>query len=281
MKPFIKWAGGKTQLWDRIWERTPNKFETYYEPFLGGGAVLFNLRPEKAVINDINPYLINTYKQLQKDSRRIIREVNKLDRPPCNQEYYLDIRKHYNEKIEKQELDEEMAALLIWINKHCFNGLYRVNKKGLFNVPFNGKETGKSIDEKNIMDIGYYLQNNDIKILCVDFEEACKGITEKDFVYFDSPYVPVSKTAAFTDYTKDGFTYDDHLRLAALYKSLADRGVRVMLSNHDVDLVHELYGDFTLEGTEVRRFINSDATKRKGKEVIITNYEYHERILQG
>lgn len=273
MEPFVKWAGGKRQLLDRIWERTPNKFDTYYEPFIGGGAVLFRLKPAKAVINDTNEQLINIYRQLKADPRAVIRAVNSLDRGPCDKEYYLKRREEYNEKIQNKELDAECAAYMIWINKHCFNGLYRVNNKGLFNVPYNNKQLGKSIDEANLMSIGYYLQEADVQIYCMDFEDVCKKIGKDDFVYFDSPYIPVSETASFTDYTKDGFTYDDHVRLSKLYKHLADNGVKCMLSNHDVDLVYELYDGFKIESTDVKRNINSNAKKRTGKEVIITNYE--------
>lgn len=273
MEPFVKWAGGKRQLLDKIWERTPNKYDTYYEPFIGGGAVLFHLKPAKAVINDTNEQLINVYRQLQKDPRAVIRKIKDLDRHTCDQEYYLSMRAEYNEKISEHELDADCAAYMIWINKHCFNGLYRVNGKGLFNVPWNKKQTGSSMDEANLMSIGYYLQNNNVTICCDDFETVCKDIKENDFVYFDSPYIPVSETASFTDYTKDGFTYDDHVRLSKLYKSLDEKNVKAMLSNHDVDLVYELYDGFKIESTDVKRNINSNAKKRTGKEVIITNYE--------
>ena len=275
MEPFVKWAGGKRQLLDRIWERTPNKFDTYYEPFIGGGAVLFHLKPERAVINDTNEQLINVYRQLKADPRAVIRQVYILDKGPCDKDYFLARREEYNRKIENKELDAECAAYMIWINKHCFNGLYRVNNKGFFNVPYNNKQIGKSIDEANLMSIGYYLQEADVQIYCKDFEEVCKDIKENDFVYFDSPYIPVSDTASFTDYTKDGFTYDDHVRLSKLYKSLDEKGVKCMLSNHDVDLVYELYDkeSFIIAQMDVKRNINSNAKKRRGKEVIITNYE--------
>lgn len=273
MEPFVKWAGGKRQLWNRIWDRTPNEFDTYYEPFAGGGAVLLNLQPPKAVISDTNEQLINVYRQLQKDARAVICKIKDLDKQICDQEYYLSMRAEYNEKISRKELDADCAAYMIWINKHCFNGLYRVNTKGLFNVPWNKKETGRSMDEDNLLAIGNYLKNNDIKILCDDFENVSKNIKEGDFVYFDSPYVPVSVTASFTDYTKDGFAYEDHVRLAELYKKLSAKNVKAMLSNHDVELVHELYAGFTIESLDVKRNINSDAKKRTGKEVIITNYE--------
>ncbi|MBD5487204.1 MAG: DNA adenine methylase [Lachnospiraceae bacterium] len=273
MGPFVKWAGGKNQLLDKLHNRVPNSYGTYYEPFIGGGALLLNERPKKAIISDVNEQLINIYLQLKADPRAVIREVKRLDEGICDKDYYLVTREAYNKKIQAHELDAECAALMIWINKHCFNGLYRVNGKGLFNVPYNNKQTGNSIDEANLMSIGYFLKNSNVDILCQDFEITCDSAQAGDFVYFDSPYIPVSETANFTDYTKDGFTYEDHVRLAELYKRLADRGVKVMLSNHDVPLVYELYDGFKIENVDVRRSINSDAKKRVGKEVIITNYE--------
>lgn len=273
MGPFVKWAGGKNQLLDKLHDRVPNSFGTYYEPFIGGGALLLSERPKEAVISDINESLINVYNQIRIDLRAVIKAVNAIDEGSCDKEYYYQIRERYNQKISDGELDAECAGMMIWVNKHCFNGLYRVNAKGLFNVPYNNKQTGKSVDEANIMNIGYYLQNSNIQILCQDFEKTCEAAKSGDFVYFDSPYIPVSETANFTDYTKDGFSYEDHVRLANLYKRLSDRGVKVMLSNHDVPLVYELYDGFKIENVDVKRNINSDAKKRTGKEVIITNYE--------
>lgn len=273
MGPFVKWAGGKNQLLEKLHDRIPRSYGTYYEPFIGGGAVLFNERPNRAVISDINEQLINIYIQLKKDPRAVIREVNRLDEGSCDKEYYLATREIYNKKIKAQELDAESAALMIWLNKHCFNGLYRVNGNGLFNVPYNNKQTGKSIDEANLMSIGYFLEHSHVEIFCQDFEETCETVQKGDFVYLDSPYIPVSDTANFTDYTKDGFTYEDHVRLAELYRKLDAAGVKVMLSNHDVPLVYELYEGFKIENVDVRRNINSDAKKRVGKEVIVMNYE--------
>ena len=273
MSPFVKWAGGKTQLLEKLHDRVPNRYGTYYEPFIGGGALLLYEKPKKAVICDVNEQLINIYRHLKNEPRDVIHVVNKLDKRTCDKEYYLKMREAYNSKISNHELDAECAGLMIWINKHCFNGLYRVNNKGLFNVPYNNRKSGKSVDEANLVNIGYYLENADIDIQCQDFEESCKDVKKGDFVYFDSPYIPVSETADFTDYTKDGFSYDDHVRLSKLYKRLDSIGAKVMLSNHDTPLVYELYEGFKIEQVDVKRFINSDASKRVGKEVIITNYE--------
>ena len=271
-KPFVKWAGGKTQLLDRLEAHIPKTYNRYYEPFIGGGALLLDLQPGKAVINDINEQVINVYKQLKIDAESVIAAVNELDSCACDKERYLSLRDTYNTKIRSRELTPESAALLIWINKHCFNGLYRVNSEGLFNVPYNGKTVGASIDAENLRNIGCYLRANDVEIRKGDFEAACVDVRTDDFVYFDSPYAPIGDMANFTDYTKEGFSLGDHKRLAALYRRLSDRGVKVMLSNHDVPLVHELYSGFTIESVDVRRAINRDASNRSGKEVIITNY---------
>ncbi len=272
MGPFVKWAGGKKQLLEKIRQRVPDSYGTYYEPFVGGGAVLFDLKPQKAVINDVNEQLINVYRQLKKNPREVISIINDYDNMACNKELYLKMREKYNQKIQQGVLDAECAGLMIWINKHCFNGLYRVNNKGLFNVPYNNKATGKSIDELNLMSIGFFLLESDVEIHCSDFEKVCENVKAGDFVYFDSPYLPVSETAYFTDYTKDGFSMEDHKRLAMLFRRLDALGAKVMLSNHNVDLVYELYDGYKIEAVDVRRSINSDASKRVGKEVIITNY---------
>lgn len=273
LSPFVKWAGGKKQLLDKLKARAPESFGTYYEPFIGGGAFLLDFQPKKAIINDVNEQLLNVYRQLKIDADAVIAIVQEYDAVECDTDYYLSVRDKYNGKITAHELDAECAALMIWINKHCFNGLYRVNSKGLFNVPYNNKAGGSSIDAENLRAIGRYLRGAEIEIRQGDFEIACEDVQPGDFVYFDSPYVPVSETANFTDYTKDGFSLEDHRRLAELFRKLDEKGVYVMLSNHNVPLVHELYSGFTIEAIDVRRSINRDASKRVGKEVIITNYK--------
>ena len=268
MSPVLKWAGGKTQLLDHIADSMPAEYNNYYEPFIGGAAVLFGVSPAQAFVNDVNEQLVNLYTQLKVAVDSVIAKVNEMDATPCTKELYYAIREQYNNKIASRDFDAECAALMIWINKHCFNGLYRVNSKGLFNVPYNGK----SIDESNIRAISEYLQNADITITCLDFERACDGVSSGDFVYFDSPYVPESITASFTDYTMDGFTLADHERLAALFRRLDGIGAKVMLSNNDVPLVRSLYDGYNIQSLDVKRMINRNASKRTGKEVLITNY---------
>lgn len=272
MTPVLKWAGGKTQLLEQIADRMPSEYNNYYEPFLGGAAVLFGISPARAFVNDGNEQLVNLYTQLKVAAESVIAKVNEMDAASCTKELYYAVRERYNAKIAGRELDAECAALMIWMNKHCFNGLYRVNRRGLFNVPYNNRAGGRSIDESNVRAISGYLRNADITITCLDFEEACGGAAAGDFIYFDSPYVPESATASFTDYTTDGFSLADHERLAALFQRLDGIGAKLMLSNNDVPLVRSLYKGYRIQSLDVKRMINRNANKRTGKEVLITNY---------
>ena len=270
--PFVKWAGGKRQLIPQIKERMPKQYNDYYEPFVGGGAVTFELLPANALINDINKALINAYKQIRNAPKVFMKAVNKLDEEMWEdgKEYYYSLREHYNDKLMKAEYDVELAALFVFINKHCFNGLYRVNGKGLFNVPYNNSRR-TSVDEGSIMEISKYLQG--ITITDGDFEEACKGAKKGDFVFIDSPYAPLNPTS-FEAYTKEGFDIESHKRLARLYDELTARGCFCMLTNHNTKLINELYGGkgYTIDVVSVKRMINSDASNRVGEEVIIYNY---------
>ncbi|WP_300529140.1 DNA adenine methylase [Peptacetobacter sp.] len=270
--PFLKWAGGKRQLLNQIKERMPKEYNDYYEPFIGGGAVLFELQPEEATINDINTSLINVYRQVKDNTEEFIELVKKLDSEMWEdgKEYYLDIREKYNDKLLKKEYDLELAALFTFMNKHCFNGLYRVNKKGLFNVPYN-KSRRTSIEEDAVRETAKYLKT--VNILEGDFEEACKGAKKGDFIFFDSPYAPLNPTS-FEAYTKEGFDVESHKRLAKLYDELTERGCYCMLTNHNTEFINELYSNkgYRIDVVSVKRMINSDASNRKGEEVIICNY---------
>lgn len=270
--PFVKWAGGKRQLLTQIKERMPEKYNNYFEPFVGGGAVTFALLPENALINDINKALINAYRQICNAPEVFLKAIKKLDNEMWEdgKEYYYFLREHYNDKLMKTEFDVELAALFVFINKHCFNGLYRVNGKGLFNVPYNNSRR-VSVDENLIMEISEYLQS--VKIMDGDFEVACKEAKGGDFVFIDSPYAPLNPTS-FESYTKEGFDIESHKRLAKLFDELTARGCYCMLTNHNTDLINELYGNkgYRIDIVSVKRMINSDASKRVGEEVIICNY---------
>lgn len=270
--PFVKWAGGKRQILSQIKERMPRKYNRYYEPFVGGGAVLFELLPQNAIINDINKALINSYRQICIAPREFLDYVNKLDKEMWEdgKEYYYSLRENYNDKLMKEEYDIELAALFVFINKHCFNGLYRVNGKGLFNVPYNNSRR-QSCDEKSIIEISKYLKC--VNILEGDFQVACREADRGDFVFIDSPYAPLNPTS-FESYTKEGFDIESHRRLANLYDELTARGCYCMLTNHNTDLIKELYGKkgYSIDTVSVKRMINSDASNRVGEEVIIYNY---------
>lgn len=270
--PFVKWAGGKRQLIPQIRERMPEKYNNYYEPFVGGGAVLFELQPANALINDINKALINTYNIICNEADAFLEAVNRLDEEMWEdgKKYYYSVREHYNDKLMKSEYDVELAALFVFINKHCFNGLYRVNGKGLFNVPYNNSRRA-SADENVIREVSKYLKG--VKIINGDFEEACKDAKKGDFVFIDSPYAPLNPTS-FESYTKEGFDIESHKRVAKLYDELTARGCYCMLTNHNTELINELYGNkgYKIDVVSVKRMINSDASNRVGKEVIICNY---------
>ena len=278
-EPFLKWVGGKRQLLDRIIPKVPSDIKRYYEPFVGGGSVFFELTTssslnsfsiEHSVINDINKSLINTYIQIRDNKEEVMSLLSSYDKEIVSggKDYYYSQRNRFNEKLINNEYDIEMSSLFIFINKHCFNGVYRVNSKGLYNVPYNN-QTGRSFDRENIINVSKSLQNT--KIMCGDFEIVCEECERGDFIFFDSPYVPLNDTS-FESYTKEGFSKENHLRLCELYKRLTDRGCYCLLTNHNTDFVKEMYGDFNIEVVDVKRFVNSDPTNRKGQEVIITNY---------
>lgn len=272
LSPFLKWAGGKRQLLDKIIDRMPKSFNNYYEPFIGGGALLFELQPAKAVINDINASLINAYITIAEKPFKFISAVTELDSqtPEDGKAYYYSLRERYNNKLVKTEYDTELAALFVFLNKHCFNGLYRVNAKGLFNVPYNNSKR-ESINNESIIAISEYLKN--VKIMQGDFEKACNDAQRGDFVFFDSPYAPLNPTS-FESYTKEGFDIESHKRLANLFKKLTDKGCYCMLTNHNTEFINDLYGNkgYKMDVVSVKRMINSNASKRVGEEVIIYNY---------
>ena len=271
MKPIIKWVGGKFSNLHYIRELLPPTYNKYYEPFLGGGAVLLDLCPKEAVVNDINPELINMYLQVRANVENVINYLRALDtaedRAATPKEFYYRIRDNFNKDRGKNDVAQ--AARFIYLNKHCFNGLYRVNSKGEFNVPFNGKLTGGSFNAEHLREVSKQIQN--IEFLCGDFEQCLTTAKAGSFCFIDSPYCPLTPTS-FVDYTKEGFAYEDHVRLARLYKELSDRGVYCMLTNHDTELIRDLYKGFNFTEVDVRRSINRNGDNRKGKEVIITNY---------
>ena len=273
-RPFVKWAGGKRQIIDKLKKYVPEEFGTYYEPFVGGGALLFELSPSVAVINDSNEELMNVYNVLcnEEKFKKMCSVLNTYE-AKHSEEFFYDIRnKDRNKNTYNRLADYTRAARTIYLNKACFNGLYRVNSKNEFNVPFGKKLKVNTYDGSNLIVVSNYLTINDVKILCVDFEEAVSTAKKGDFVYFDPPYD--SDTQTFNSYTETGFDKDEQRRLAKVFKELDSRGVYVMLSNHNTILVSELYKDYNFHFIEAKRNINANGKKRgKVEEVIITNYE--------
>lgn len=272
-KPFVKWAGGKRQIMNEIMKYVPFNYNTYYEPFVGGGAVFFELAPKKAVLNDYNKELINVYECI-KDESKFEKMCAELNRHEANhsEEYYYSVRNlDRDKKLFNKIADYKRAARTIYLNKACFNGLYRVNSKNEFNVPFGKKNKVNTYEGQNLGIVHCILNFNDIKLLSTDFEEAVKTAKKGDFVYLDPPYD--SDTSTFNSYTEDGFGKKEQERLAKLYKELSDRGCYVMLSNHNTKLIRELYKNFNIYVIKAKRNINSNGKKRgKVEEVIVTNY---------
>ena len=275
-KPFVKWAGGKRQIMKEIKKLLPEDYNTFYEPFVGGGAVffeLFNSYGKKAVLNDYNSELMNVYKCL-KDEELFDKLCSELNKHEANhsEEYYYEIRNMDRDKKSISKLSEyKRAARTIYLNKACFNGLYRVNSKNEFNVPFGKKEKVNTYDGQNLGIVHCILGFNDVELLSGDFEEAVKGAKKGDFIYLDPPYD--SDTTTFNDYTENGFDKSEQVRLACLFKELSDKGCYVMLSNHNTKLINDLYKDLNIHVIKAQRNINANGKKRgKVEEVIITNY---------
>lgn len=272
--PLIKWAGGKRQLRTQLLNRLPDDWGTYYEPFIGGGALLVELanlnRLTGAVIGDKNPELVNLYTVVKNDPDALIAELS--DEKFRNEEYSFNcLRAEFNQIIGTDNHEVERAALLVFLNKHSYNGLWRVNRKGHYNVPF-GRHTRLTLPTaQSLLKFSHMLQ--DVTIRHADFARIVRNAKKGDLVYFDPPYHPVSKTASFTDYTTGGFTLADQKRLARLFRKLSEKGALLMLSNSKSPEVESLYEGFTIHTVEAKRYINCNGQKRSGTfEIIVTNY---------
>lgn len=263
-RPFIKWAGGKKQILPHLLARAPRTFGTYFEPFLGGGALFFSLSPGKAVLSDLNPYLVNAY-SIVRD--RVDELAESLQAHRADKEYYYMMRDLSPEAMSQVE----RASWFIYLNKTCYNGLWRVNKSGRFNVPFGRYKKPKILDRENLHAASRALQG--ARVMCSDFEEAVQGALPGDFVYFDPPYSPLGGTARFTSYTGEGFGEEEQERLAGVFRRLSRRGVLVMLSNSDVPLVRRLYRGFRIDTVQASRAINCRGDRRGPvDEVVVTGY---------
>lgn len=273
VRPFLKWAGGKRQLLPEIKNYVPKKYNTYYEPFLGGGAILFNLQPKNATINDSNTELINCYEVIRDSLEELIEDLKKHEN---NESYYYEMRELDRTTTYKDNYDKiKRASRILYLNKTCYNGLFRVNSQGQFNVPFGRYKNPNILDEAVLRAVNKYLNNNKVKVFNTDFEKAVLDAKKGDFVYLDPPYDPVSNTASFTGYDVNGFDKEEQRRLKSVFDDLTSRGCQALLSNADTDFIIKLYGSrYKIEKISATRAINSNALKRgKITEVLVRNYE--------
>lgn len=271
-KPFLKWVGGKRQLLDRFENIFPESFNVYHEPMVGGGAVFFHLTPKSAVINDTNEDLMRAYEVVRDNVDELI-NLLKSFKKNHSKDFYYQTRDEFNELKKEANGDNkiELSARLIYMNRTCFNGLYRVNQKDEFNVPVGRYRDPTICDENTLRAASQILKN--VQILCNDFEKAVKSVGANDFVYFDPPYDPVSETANFTEYTNRGFGKEGQKRLAQTFKELAKKGAKVALSNSDTDFIKNLYQRFNIHTLKAKRHVNSNANGRgEINELLITNF---------
>lgn len=264
-RPFLKWAGGKSKLIQQYIPYFPKSYKNYYEPFLGGGAVFFYLQPSTAILTDINAELINTYCCVRDHVEELI-SILKEHKIRHDKDYYYSIRNH------SAGSDIEKAARLIYLNKTCFNGLYRVNSQGKFNVPLGRYQNPNICSEVLLRTASEALATSQIKQ--TDFTDVLNYATSSnDFTYFDPPYYPISETSYFTAYSSYRFAEDQQVKLKDVFEKLARRGVQVMLSNSDCEFIRNLYSSFNIHSISASRAINSNAKKRgKITEVLVTSY---------
>ena len=261
--PILKWAGGKRQLIEVLLKHTPKQFERYYEPFVGGGALFFSLAPQKACLGDSNLRLIRTYRAIQHSVEEVIERLSLLstryhagDQDAAQAMFY-----EARSQTPDEGSDVDMAVWLIFMNKTCYNGLYRVNRKNVFNVPFGRYKRPSICDEEKLRAVSQALQGVDLVV--GDFAAAVAKSGPGDFVYFDPPYVPLTETSGFTSYSVNGFGHAEQVRLRDLALDLKSRGARVLLSNSWTSTVVDLYRHFEVEKVVARRAIGADANTRK------------------
>lgn len=253
--PFLKWAGGKRQLLEQF-ERyfpAPGTYGVYHEPFLGGGAVFFHLLPARAVLSDLNPELVEAYQVVRDDVEGVIRRLRGFRN---EEEFYYEVRGRDPQAL----TPPERVARMLYLNRTCFNGLYRLNSSGRFNVPFGRYRLPRICQTASLRAASRALAGVELRVQ--PFEAVLDSAQPGDLVYLDPPYQPLSRTASFTAYTREAFDEDDQRRLAAVYRELDARGCRLMLSNSSTELVRELYGEFRIVKVQARRAINSRGAGR-------------------
>lgn len=268
--PIVKWAGGKRQLLPELIKRAPNKFENYYEPFLGGGAMFFELQPKTAYLNDVNNELINTYKVIQNNVEELIEN---LKQHKNDKDYFYSMRQVDRTGELEEWNDVQRASRFLFLNKTCYNGLYRVNQKGQFNTPFGRYKNPKILNEPLLIRLNQYFNNNEIFFTSQDYKDTLSKVSKGDFVYLDPPYVPLNATSYFTSYTDVGFDLKDQEDLKEICDLLTSKGAKFMHSNSNTPIINNLYKDYNIDIVQANRAINSKGKGRGAvEEVIITNY---------
>ena len=271
LSPILKWVGGKRQLLSEIIPLIDESCDNYVEPFIGGGAVLFRLQPKKAIINDYNTELINVYRTVRDDLDSLVALLKKHEKYNSS-DYYYEVRALDRTPDFDKMSNSEKAARIIYLNKTCYNGLYRVNSLGQFNSPYGKYKNPNIVNEVVLRAISKYLNGNEISIRSGDYKDVLNDIEKNSFVYLDPPYMPISSSSSFTGYTEGGFGYDKQVELKEECDKLNSKGVHFLQSNSDCEEIRELYKAYRIKIVKANRAINSDAKKRgQINEVLIYN----------
>jgi DNA adenine methylase len=277
IRPFLKWAGGKRQLLPILRQHIPSNYKTYFEPFIGAGAFLFDLQPKKAIINDANKELVNCYKVIRDNPEELL-TITSGHQQKNSKAYFYELRELDRKPIFDSLSNIEKAARIIYLNKTCFNGLFRVNSQGQFNVPYGDHKNPIVAEEVIIKAISKYLNQNKIQILNLDFEASVSEAKKGDFIYFDPPYDPISDSSSFTGYDLNGFTKDEQIRLKNVCDELVKRDCKVLISNSSTEFINDIYSNkeyYSIIEVEANRHINSVGSGRgKINELLIfSNYD--------
>lgn len=274
LNPVLKWVGGKRQLLNDIIPMIPSSYSSYVEPFFGGGAVLFKLQPNKAIINDFNSELINVYVTIRDFTDELIKELQ-FHKDNNTSEYFYTVREYdRNIEIFSQMSDVQKAGRIIYLNKTCYNGLYRVNLAGQFNSPYGKYKNPNIVNESAIRAMSNYFNENKVVIKNGDFKDALKGLRKGSFVYLDPPYMPISISSSFTGYTENGFGINKQRELKMICDKLNEKEISFLQSNSDCTFIRELYKDYNIKTIRAKRAINSKGDSRgEINEVLIYNYE--------
>lgn len=270
--PVLKWVGGKRQLLGTLTPLLPQRITTYCEPFVGGGALLFNLQPNTAYVNDINGDLIRVYNVIKSDVESLIAALQEYKNEA---DFFYAVRSWDRDKEKYSSLsDVQKAARILYLNKTCYNGLFRVNNAGEFNSPFGNYRNPNIVNAPTLRAVNSYLNTATVHLSSTDYAEVLKTLPKGTFVYLDPPYDPVSDTSSFTSYSKGGFTRNDQIRLRECCDDLNARGLKFMLSNSATDFIKEQYSAYHITVVQAKRAVNSDSTKRgEVDEVVVRNYE--------